>query len=277
MSLPYTYSAELGYQAPDIEPIPTPPFIPVPMFGTGLLSRAIQNLQGSIQELLKLTGLPVEAHNKRSSMLPVLANELLKITAIQPVVSQFVVDAMPGLQQAQANLEANTNLDQVVAAISRVGTLAGALKQGVDDLSSDINATHTQIIDLITSLAPLKKQIQNQQIHLQGELEAEENKLKNPWIVPSYWLVEEIRNQIRFMEAYSVSLKESERSLTSMVADFSGVINQISYVSNAVHIVASEDAHVIDDLKNTQGDQLIARIYLMTTISQLQTLETDAS
>lgn len=277
MSLPYSYPAELGYQIPDIDPIPTPPFTPVPIFGTGLLSQAIQNLQRSIQELLKLTGLPVEAHNKRSSMVPVLASELLKISAIQPVVNQFVIDAMPGIQQAKANLEANTNLDQVVAAILRVSTSAVTLKQGVDALSADINATHTQIIDLITSLAPLQKQIQNQQIHLQGELKAEENKYNNSGIVPGYWLLEEMRNQIRFMETYAVALEESEHSLSSMITDFSGVINQISCMSNAVHIIASEDAQVIDDLKNTQGDQLIARIYLTTTISQLQTLETDAS
>jgi hypothetical protein len=274
---------------------------------TGLLSQAVHNLQVLIPNLTALRSmLPAEAQVKEGAAVGLLQAEIGKITATQAEVRQFVTDALPPLQQAKINLDAGTNVNQIVSAITQTTASAATLKQRVEALNADINATKGQIIDLSTSLAPIESQLNAESVRLNAEVQSAQQEVDStrgqykyfvglgflglvPLIAVSIALlvqeskVNGLLGRASSMRSQITNLTIFKLSIDSLITDFSDVITKLSGLSNAVYFVAGDNSGVISSLNDTQDDddtqddQLLVKIYVTTAISQLQLLEADAS
>lgn len=268
---------------------------------TGLLSQAVQNLQGSILRLVSLAAtLPPEARTKEEAAASLLQNEIAKITTIQKAVSQFADEALPRLQQAKTDLDNNVNIDQIAFVISQTSASAATLKQTVAALRTDIAATKGQIFDLSTSLATIENQLISQSISLNTQVESAQQEAESIRSQYKYFAallifgvvgliataialriqedkVNGLLAQASDMRSQIANLKLVKLSIEEMIVDFSDILTRLSGVGNAVDFLAGDNEQVINDLNNAHGGRGVVKIFIITTISQLQTLQTDAA
>lgn len=266
---------------------------------TGLLTQAIVNLQGMSQHLAALGGLPDNARGIETSIVNLLQGEIPKVKNVQSTVQGFVSASLPGLQQAKTDLDNGTNQEGVAAAITQVSTSALTQKQTIDALNADINRTKASIVELLThSLAPIEGQLNAQSITLTTQLQSAQQEADEIHSKELYFLalgvlgliglaaagiamavqqskVNGLLAQVSDLRAQVANLGMLKQSVNLVITDLGDVINQVSNVNNAVAFVAGDTAQIINDLKNADGSR--TKIYLLTTIGQLQTLGNDAA
>ena len=66
-----------------------------------------------------------------------------------------------------------------------------------------------------------------------------------------------------------------KKSVKLVIDDLGDMLNKLSGVINAVGFVAGDTTQIIDDLKNADGAK--TKLYLLATISQVQTLGNDVA
>lgn len=251
----------------------------------GSFSQAVQQLQGSVQPLATLTGLPVETQIKRDVAVASLEAKIQAIIATQAAIGQFVTSVLPRLQRAAVDLNAGTRPDQVVAIVTQTTTSAGILKQRVDALSADGRAARDQLINFSASLASLEYQLENQRNSLNAELQDIARQLNEPGAnrvasADTTALISrtgELMTPFRSVASQMASLATLKQSVNWTTDVISTVIDQITRLGNDVTVLAGDVSGVINELSDAPGAQLKAQLYLATAIRQLQTLQTDAA
>ena len=267
---------------------------------TGLLTQSIQNLLTAGKNLASINGLPSNAQTISASAISLLQGEITKITATQAAVKQFVAATLPRLQQVQNDLNTNTNLSQDITIVTELGTNAVALQQNVNALNTDINATKASLVNLYNGLSPIKIELNGRQISLNTQLQSAQQEADAIRSKEKYFLllgifgliglaaaaialaveqgkVNDLQAQASSLRAQMTTLGNMINSVNSMNADFTDIITKISNVKNAVDFVASDATVVLNDLKNSNGEQTQAKLYVATTITQLQTVASDAA
>lgn len=277
-----SYPAQIGVMVPPSEPVPAPSFTPISIAGSGRLSQAMRQLRDQGLLLLALNDLPTELQKKRNSVLTALEMILKLIDATQTEISRFVADTLPELQRTQTDLNAGTNLSQVAQTIILITTKARALKYKIDELSAGITTVKQQVVDFSTSSAPYETQFQQQQAVLRAEMQRVASELYNSDGWTNFWNQvtghnRELMEQLDRLNAYLVSFGTYKQAIDSLLNDLLGMMNQTDFLNNAVGFLAGDDANVIRDLANTQGNQTTAKLYLATAIRQFQTLQADAT
>lgn len=268
---------------------------------TGLLSQAIQNIRTMSQQLASVAGLPPDAQGIESSVVGLLQQELAKVAAMQTTATQFVTASLPGLQQAKLDLDNGTNQDQIATIITQTQASATGIKQNVDALCADIAGTKDKIADLLTNrLAPIKTRLEADRITINTQLQSAQQEAEAIRSKEKYFAfllifgliglaatgialavqegkVNNLLAQASNQRAQVTHLDMMIQSVNLLVTDLGDILNRISNVANAVGFIASDNSQVLADLKNVQGEQLHAKLYLITTIGQLQTLGNDAA
>lgn len=266
----------------------------------GLLSQSIQNIQVAIQNVSAITGLPAAAQAISTSAVNLLQAEIPKIAAVQNAAIQFVNSALPQMQQVQTDLNSTTpDLTKDAATITQLNTATAALQQQVDALNTDIANTKAQLISLDNATGPVLTQLTNQKISLatqvqsaQQEADSIQSKIKYFFALGVFGLVglaaatiaysveeSKVNNllaQASALNAQINTLNMMIQAVTTLTTDFSGIITTISDVKNAVDFVAGDASDILNDLTGAGGANA-AKTYVITTISMLQTLQTDVS
>lgn len=267
---------------------------------TGLLSQAIKNLKAMGAQIKALANLPADAATIKTSALNVFQGEITTIEGIQTKVAQFASASLPQLEQAKTDLENNTNLDQVETIIKNLNTSSTGLKTAVDASVTTINSNKDQVVKLTHALVPIGTQLNNQNITLHTQLQSAQQEAAAIRSKEKYFLALGILGLVGLAGA-AIALKVQEdkvngllaqasklgqeianleiliKSVKTMTTDFMGIINKMSTIKNAVDFVSSDIGEIVNDLKNTQGGQSKAKLYIIATISQLNTLAGDAS
>lgn len=267
---------------------------------TGLLSQSIQNIQTTIANLSAISGLPQGAQDISSSAISLLQGEITKITSLQSAVAKFVNDSLLQLQQVQTDLNNNTNGSQDATIISNVNAAAAALTQNVNALDADINSTKAQLVTLSNNLNPIQSQLNSQQVSLNTQLQSAQQQADEIESKEKYFLLLGIlglpglaaaaialaveNNTVSGLEAQVSSIKAQLSNLAMMTQavgalnnNFNDIVSKVSDVKNAVEFVASDTTQITTDLSNGQAGIGNAKLYVVTTISELQTLQQDAA
>lgn len=267
---------------------------------TGLLSQAIQNLLITSNNLANLTGLPPEAQGVEATAVALLKDEVKDIKSTQSAIGQFVNASQPSIQQAQTDLDNHTNIDQVAAIIVQANQSATALKQNIGNLSEGIHGTRKKIADLFGNLTPIKSELEYKKISLSAELqtagqEAEATRSKLEDLDFLSILGESVREatatllgvqeeKVEALEYQVISLRTQITSLDMLMQaidlmgkDFMDAVNKISNLANAVTYLSGDTSSIMKNLQEVGGDQEMAKIYILTTLHQLQTLKNYAS
>lgn len=267
---------------------------------TGLLSQSIQNIQDMSQHLSALQSLPANAVPIRASAITDLQNDATKIAAMQHEIQQFVAAALPLVQQAQQDVNNNTNISAAITAIQQVNTQAKTLQTDIVALSTYVSNSKADIINLSNQLNTINTQLNNQSITLNTQLQSAQQEADAIRSKEKYFLalgifglvglaaagialaVEEgkvngLLSQVSSLRAQITSIGVLIQAIGQMQADFQDIVNNVSNVKNAIDFTASDVSEVISDLNNAQGGYVKAKLYLQTTLTQLQTLSIDAS
>ena len=221
----------------------------------------------------------------------------------QPEVAQPPGVATPGTGLGLALVSELVSLQKGrLRVTSEAGQAAATgIKQNVDALCADIAGTKDKIVDLLTNrLAPIKAHLEADRITTNTQLQSSQQEAETIRSTEKYFLslfifglvglaaaaialavqegkVNNLQAQASVQRAQVTHLDMMIESVNLLVTDLGDILNRISNVANAVGFIASDNSQVLADLKNVQGEQLYAKLYLITTISQLQTLGNDAA
>ncbi|MCW5315468.1 hypothetical protein GTQ43_17125 [Nostoc sp. KVJ3] len=267
---------------------------------TGFLSQAIANAEAVERQIASFGNIPDTAQTIQSQSITLLNNTIPKIQAIQAKIQNFASLASLQLTKAESELSNNTSLDTIKFLLLQVNTEANSLKTDVDGADSITRATFSDIAELSKQLNGVESTLNSEIISLNVQLQSASQEVSAIQSKEKYYallgilglaglaaaiaLLVEAEKKLNSLASnmHSLSGQASQLSMIStavksMNADFLTLSNKLLSLKNAVDFLSSDISEVINDIDNAKGERTMAKLYILTSLREVQTLKIDAS